>query len=164
MPSLTIVKASGGYHLHAECLVPAPLGEVFEFFSNAINLERITPPWIQFHVVTSAAMTMRKGLLIDYKLRIRGIPMRWHSEITDWQPQEYFVDEQRRGPYKYWRHEHRFEACGDHTRVIDDVHYAVPGGPFIHALLVRRDVGRIFRYRQEALKRLFPRATAETTS
>jgi ligand-binding SRPBCC domain-containing protein len=158
--SITISKAQRGYHLHAECLVSAPLDEVFHFFSNATNLERLTPPLIRFEVVTPAPITMREGLLIDYKLRIRGVPMRWQSEITAWQPQSYFVDEQRRGPYSFWRHEHRFEAVDGGTRVIDDVNYGVPGGQIIHALLVRRDVQKIFTYRQRALSELFPAAAA----
>jgi ligand-binding SRPBCC domain-containing protein len=161
---LTITKAERGYRLHAECLVPASLDSVFAFFSDAANLERITPPWIRFHVVTPAPIHMRQGLLIDYKLRIRGVPMRWQSEITTWQPQAYFVDEQRRGPYRFWRHEHRFEPQGDQTKVIDDVHYAVPGGPLVHALLVRRDVEKIFTYRLQTLQQLFPNRNLGSSS
>jgi ligand-binding SRPBCC domain-containing protein len=160
MTKLTITKAPRGYRLHAACTVPRDLDEVFTFFSNAANLERITPPWIRFQVLTTPPLTMRKGLLIDYKLRIRGLPLRWQSEITAWEPQSYFVDEQRRGPYSFWRHEHRFEPCDEGTRVIDDVNYGVPGGPLVHALLVRRDVAAIFHYRQQALLELFPTAAA----
>jgi len=158
--TLTIVKAERGFHLNAECLVAARLDEVFDFFSNATNLERLTPPLIRFEVLTPAPITMREGLLIDYKLRIRGVPMRWQSEITAWQPQGYFVDEQRRGPYSFWRHQHRFEAAGDQTRVIDDVYYGVPGGALVHTLLVRRDVQKIFAYRQQTLEQLFPAASS----
>jgi ligand-binding SRPBCC domain-containing protein len=132
------------------------LEQVFDFFSNATNLERITPPWIRFQVIAPAPIRMRQGLLIDYKLRIRGIPLRWQSEITVWEPQSYFVDEQRRGPYSFWRHEHRFEEVDGGTRVMDDVHYGVPGGRLVHAMLVRRDVQKIFGYRQQKLREIFP--------
>lgn len=155
MSTLTIEKQDRGYLLRAECLVPRELDEVFEFFSNAANLERITPPWIRFQVLTPQPIEMHQGLLIDYRLRIRGLPMRWQSEIVVWEPQRRFVDEQRHGPYRFWRHEHRFKPCDEGTRVIDEVHYGVPGGALIHGLLVRRDVASIFRYRQATLERFF---------
>jgi ligand-binding SRPBCC domain-containing protein len=152
---LSIEKADRGYFLRANCVVARELDEVFEFFSSAANLQRITPPWIRFHVLTPQPIVMRQGVLIDYKLRIRGLPLRWQSEITAWEPQRRFVDEQRRGPYRFWRHEHLFEPCDEGTRVIDNVHYGVPGGRLVHGLLVRRDVESIFRYRQATLERLF---------
>ena len=155
MPELIIERAPRGYRLRAECVVPRPLAEVFDFFSAAANLEQLTPPLVQFHVVTPQPIVMRQGLLIDYKLRIHGLPIKWQSEITAWEPQRRFVDEQRRGPYKFWRHEHLFEPCDGGTRVIDNVHYGVPGGRLIHWLAVGRDVRRIFAYRQEMLAQLF---------
>jgi ligand-binding SRPBCC domain-containing protein len=155
-PVLTIEKARPGYCLHAECVLSCEIDEVFAFFSDASNLERITPPWIRFQIVTTQPVEMRVGALIDYKLRLRGFPMHWRSEITAWEPHCRFVDEQRRGPYRYWRHEHLFERTDAGTRVIDNVRYAVPGGALIHALLVRRDIERIFRFRQEVLAKLFP--------
>lgn len=135
--------------------MPRPLDEVFAFFSDATNLEAITPPWVRFRVVTPTPIEMRQGLLIDYKLRIRGMPWRWQSEITAWEPTRRFVDEQRRGPYSFWRHEHLFEPAGARTRVIDVVHYGVPGGRLVNWLLVERDVRSIFRYRQGKLTELF---------
>lgn len=159
MSNVVIEKAPRGYVLRGQCIVPRDLDEVFEFFSNAGNLERLTPPWIRFQVLTPQPITMHTGLLIDYKLRIRGVPMRWQSEITAWQPETFFVDEQRRGPYSFWRHEHRFESCDGGTRVFDEVHYGVPGGALIHMLLVRRDVQSIFRYRQQSLQEIFPPTT-----
>jgi ligand-binding SRPBCC domain-containing protein len=162
MPEVSIEKAPRGYRMHAACIVPCKLDEVFAFFADATNLERLTPPWIRFQVLTPQPIAMRAGLLIDYRLRIRGMPLRWQSEITAWEPQTYFVDEQRRGPYTFWRHEHRFEACVEGTRVIDDVAYGVPGGRLIHALIVRRDVQAIFRYRQKTLAEIFPHAPIGT--
>ncbi len=156
MSEVTIEKAPRGYLMRAQCIVPRNLDEVFAFFSDAVNLQRLTPPWVRFQVLTPQPIAMRLGLLIDYKLRIRGVPLRWQSEITAWQPQTFFVDEQRRGPYTFWRHEHRFEPCSEGTRVLDDVSYGVPGGALIHALLIRRDIQSIFRFRQQSLQEIFP--------
>jgi ligand-binding SRPBCC domain-containing protein len=155
MSDLKIERTPRGYLLRAECFVARPLEEVFSFFADATNLEAITPRWIRFSVATPPPIEMRRGLLIDYRLRIRGVPMRWQSEITAWEPPYRFVDEARRGPYKFWRHEHRFEATAEGTRVIDEVNYGVPGGRLVHWLLVGRDVKGIFRYRQAKLQEIF---------
>lgn len=150
----------GGYLMRSECFVPRPLEEVFAFFSDAANLERLTPPWLKFHILTPLPIEMRVGRFIDYRLRIRGVPVRWQSEITVWNPPYDFTDESRRGPYKYWRHNHQFVAEGDGTRVFDEAHYGVPGGALVHWLLVGRDVRKIFEYRQRMLKEIFPAGTA----
>jgi ligand-binding SRPBCC domain-containing protein len=157
MPELSIERRpEGGYRMRSECFVPRPLDEVFAFFSNAANLGRLTPPWLNFRIITPQPIEMHVGQLIDYRLRIRGVPVRWQSEITVWNPPHQFDDEARRGPYKYWRHRHWFVADGDGTRVFDEAHYGVPGGAFVHWLLVRRDVRKIFEFRQRALKEIFP--------
>lgn len=98
---------------------------------------------------------MFAGQKIDYRLRVHGLPMRWTSEITVWEPNLRFVDEQRCGPYSHWRHEHSFEVCESGTRVIDEVQYGVPSGALIHALFVRRDVEKIFTHRQTVLQEIF---------
>jgi ligand-binding SRPBCC domain-containing protein len=163
MGSLSITRRqAGGYLLRAECTLARPLDEVFAFFSNAANLERLTPDWIKFQILTPAPIDMQVGRLIDYRLRIRGIPLRWQSEITAWEPPHRFVDESRRGPYKFWRHEHRFEHVPGGTRVVDEVAYGVPGGRFVHWLLVGRDVRRIFAFRQAALERIFAPASVQS--
>ena len=137
----------------AEQTLPRPISEVFAFFSDAGNLEAITPPWLRFHVLTSCPIEMRVGTLIDYRLRIRGIPLRWRSEITAWEPPHRFVDEQRRGPYRLWRHEHTFEPCAGGTLCRDRVRYAVPFDFLAHRWLVRPDIERIFAYRRKQLAR-----------
>lgn len=140
----------------AELWLPQARARVFPFFADARNLETITPPWLKFEVLTPGPIEMRAGTRIDYRLRIRGFPVRWQSEITAWEPEHRFVDEQRRGPYRLWRHTHTFEEREGGTLCRDEVEYAVFGGALINWLLVRRDVEMIFRYRQEVLTRLFP--------
>ena len=144
-----------GYRLTTEIRLPTPIVEVFEFFSDAHNLEEITPPWLHFSVQTPAPIEMKRGALIDYRLRLHGIPIRWRTEITAWEPPYRFVDEQLRGPYRYWRHEHTFEEKDNETIARDQVDYSVPGGALIHWLLVKSDVRRIFEYRGQILARRF---------
>lgn len=145
----------GGYVLRTACTVPRQLEEVFAFFSDATNLETLTPPHLKFQVLTPAPLEMREGLHIEYRLRVHGIPLRWTSEITVWDPPHRFIDEQRRGPYRYWRHEHSFEARQDGTRVIEVVHYSAPGGALVHRYVVQRDLQRIFLFRQHKLAEIF---------
>lgn len=137
--------------------VPSPLERTFAFFSDAHNLERITPPFVNFRVLTAPPIEMRVGTLIDYRLRLHGIPLRWRSEITHWDPPRRFIDEQRRGPYRKWIHEHRFEAEDGGTRVEDHVTYAVPGGALIDRWFVRPDLKRIFEYRHSAVSEVLGR-------
>ena len=143
------------FELHSSVTLPRPLDEVFRFFSDARNLERLTPPWLRFSVLTPGTIEMRPGATIDYRLRLRGVPLRWRSEITVWEPPFRFVDEQRRGPYRLWVHEHRFEKVEGCTRAHDHVRYAVPGGWLADRLLVRRDLQRVFEYRRAVLRDLF---------
>lgn len=144
--------------LEAALWLPRPRAEVFPFFADAFNLETITPPWLRFEVLTRPPLVMRVGLRIDYRLRVRGLPLRWQSEITAWEPPHRFVDEQRRGPYRLWRHEHTFEERDGGTLARDIVHYRVWGGSLIDRLFVRRDVAAIFRFRQAAMAGRFGHA------
>lgn len=143
------------FELRNEVIVPAPLDEVWPFFCDARNLERLTPSFLRFEVLTPEPIDMQKGTLIDYKLRIRGLPIRWRSEITAWEPQHRFVDEQRRGPYRCWIHEHTFEARGDETIARDYVQYDHVGGSLVNRLMVGPDVGRIFAHREKMLRQIF---------
>ena len=140
--------------LKFETLVPAPLEATFAFFADASNLERLTPGWVQFAIVTPLPIVMRAGLEIDYRIRLHGLPIMWRSQIDVWEPGSRFVDRQIAGPYLWWRHEHRFEMAGSATRVIDDVEY-LPRLAWLTARVVRRDVERISRYRQDALHQIF---------
>jgi ligand-binding SRPBCC domain-containing protein len=145
----------GLFTLEAELWLPRRREAVFPFFADAFNLQTITPPWLHFEVLTPGPIEMRVGLRIDYRLRLRGLPLRWQSEITAWEPPARFVDEQRRGPYRAWIHEHTFEERDDGTFARDVVRYDVLGGRLINTLFVRRDVEMIFRYRQKKLQEVF---------
>lgn len=144
--------------LQTELFVAQPIDKVFAFFSDAYNLDVLTPPWLHFRFVTPRPIAMQPGTIIDYQLRLHGIPVRWRTEITVWQPPQRFVDEQRQGPYRLWRHEHTFEAVAGGTHMRDRVQYEVPGGllePVLHALLVGPDVRKIFAYRTEKIREIF---------
>ncbi len=138
--------------------IPVGLDEVFGFYANALNLEAITPPWLHFRVLTPGPIQMRPGTLIEYRLRLHGLPVRWVTRIEDWQPGRSFVDAQVRGPYRLWHHTHRFEADGGGTIVSDRVRYALPFGPLgelARRAFVARDLKRIFDFRQEAVVQRF---------
>jgi ligand-binding SRPBCC domain-containing protein len=131
--------------------LPLPTRDVFDFFSDAFSLELLTPPWLRFRVITPAPIEMQQGTVIDYRLKLRGIPVRWQSKITVWEPPHHFVDEQIRGPYRRWVHQHTFEESEGGTLARDHVDYAVPGGVLVEKLLVERDLRKIFQYRQRKL-------------
>lgn len=144
------------FSLEREIWLPRPQGEVFSFFADARNLQTITPPWLHFEITTPGEMEMKPGTRIEYRLRLHGFPLTWVSEITAWDPPHRFVDEQRKGPYLLWVHEHRFSEGDGRTLVADKVRYAVPGGALIHKLFVEGDVEKIFNYRSRKLMELFP--------
>ena len=142
--------------LRYELWLPRPIEEVFAFFSDAGNLEILTPPWLIFHILTPRPVEMRVGALIDYRLRVHGIPLRWRSEITGWKPPHRFVDEQLRGPYRLWHHQHTFEPRGTGTLCCDIVKYAVFFDTLIHRFFIRPDIEKIFNFRQRKMRELFP--------
>jgi len=153
--------------LQTEIWMPRPLEEVFAFFSDAANLEELTPPWLNFRILTPLPIEMRPGVLIDYQIQYRMVPLRWRTEITVWEPPHRFVDRQLQGPYRQWIHEHTFEAKDGGTRMRDRVDYAVPGWilePLIHAWIVGPDVRRIFAYREEKMRQRFGSAVPSSTT
>ena len=134
--------------------LPRPRMEVFAFFADAGNLQRITPPELCFSVVTPLPVEIEAGTEIEYRLRLFGVPFGWRSRITEWFPGECFVDEQVRGPYASWIHRHTFRDGEDgRTIIVDDVRYRLPFSPISEPAhpLVRFQLGRIFRYRQAAV-------------
>ena len=132
-----------------------PIAEVFGFFGDPANLERLTPPWLDFRVLDCSTEQIEEGSLIDYQLRLHGIPIRWRSLISAWEPTKRFVDEQVRGPYRTWHHTHTFEEVEGGVQVSDHVRYAVWGGALVNRLFVRRDIEKIFDYRTQALAEVF---------
>ncbi len=148
--------------LTSEQVVGAPLDRVFAFFADAGNLETLTPEFLRFRILSPRPIAMHTGTLIDYSIRLYGVPMRWRSRITVWEPGVRFVDEQVKGPYSLWVHEHTFEAVrdergGEATRVRDVVRYAAPLDWLSHRWFVRPNLGRIFAYRRGAIERVFSR-------
>lgn len=138
--------------------LPRPRSEVFAFFEDATNLARITPPFLGFEILTPAPIAMRPGTLIDYRIRLFGIPLRWRTEIEEYLPGEHFIDRQLRGPYERWRHLHQFHDVPGGTEMIDEVDYAIGFGAFgalAHAAFVRRTLGQIFDYRAAVVGDLF---------
>jgi ligand-binding SRPBCC domain-containing protein len=133
----------------SELWLPRPRDEVFQFFSNAANLEALTPPSLHFHILTPD-VAMRPGALIDYRLRLRGIPFTWQSEISSWEPPHRFVDEQRRGPYRRWVHTHTFAEERGGTTVGDSVEFEAPFQPIV-GWFVMREVRKIFAFRRQTL-------------
>lgn len=140
--------------LETSIFLPRAREEVFAFFADAGNLELLTPPWLNFSILTPQPIPMREGTRIQYRLRLHGVPLHWESEITCWEPPLRFVDEQRRGPYRLWVHEHRFEEEKGGTRGSDRVRYAVLGGELINRLFVAPDLDRIFTFRKRKMLEL----------
>jgi ligand-binding SRPBCC domain-containing protein len=144
--------------LDREQVLPRPRADVFAFFARPENLEAITPPSLRFRIMTPSPVPMAEGSLIDYRIRVSGFPVRWCTLIEVYEPPCCFVDLQLRGPYALWRHSHTFEECGEGTRIVDRVQYALPLGAvglLAHVLWVRRTLERIFDFRKEAVAGLF---------
>lgn len=140
--------------LHRQTVLPLPRSQVFLFFSDAGNLERITPPDLHFEFVTPLPIEMREGALIEYRLRLFGVPFGWRTRIVAWEPEERFVDEQIRGPYRRWVHTHRFREVDGGTEVQDDVEWALPFPPLgeVARPIVRRQLDKIFDHRERAVR------------
>ena len=147
------------YRLDTWLWLPLPRPEVFAFFADAKNLERITPSFLAFRILTPMPLDMRSGTLIDYRVGVRGLQMKWRSQITTWEPPARFADVQVRGPYREWTHTHAFDERDGGTLVIDSVRYALRGpgviGNVVNRLLVAPDLTRIFAFRHEALEDAF---------
>src|SRR5436305_850257 len=137
--------------------VPLPIADTFDFYGDALNLERITPPLLKFEVTTPSPIEMGVGTLIEYKLRLHRVPVRWRTRIEEWEPPRRFVDAQVKGPYSLWEHTHTFEEDGLGATIIRDrVRYSIPFGPLgelADRLLVQRDLEQIFDYRRDAVAR-----------
>lgn len=142
---------------NSEIWLPRPVAEIFSFFGNARNLEIITPRWLHFEILTEGPIEISEGTLIDYRIRLKGIPLRWQTRIDVWDPPRRFIDIQLKGPYRRWHHEHIFEPKDNGTLCSDRINYAVLGGALVDRLFARRDVERIFEFRRKKLLELFQR-------
>lgn len=143
--------------LEREQLVPRPRAEVFAFFEDATNLARITPAFLDFRILSPTPIAMGKGTLIDYRISLFGVPMKWRTEIEVYEPGFRFVDRQLRGPYALWRHTHEFRDAAGGTLMTDHVAYSVGFGPLgsaARALFVRRTLDRIFDFRRDEIARI----------
>lgn len=148
------------YTLQHRQIVKASLQECWEFFSNPGNLATITPPWLDFKVLSDLPKAIYPGMMIEYRVRpLLGLPVTWLTEITHVEQLRSFVDEQRVGPYRVWHHEHRFEQCdAEHVEIFDLVHYVLPFGPLgalVHPFLVAPQLAEIFRFREKKVAELF---------
>lgn len=154
-----MLTARDVYRLTTWQWLPRGQDEVFAFFADAFNLERITPPFLRFRVLTPAPIAMAHGTLIDYRLRLHGVPVSWRTEIAAWEPPHRFIDAQRRGPYAEWVHTHTFEPQDGGTMVRDAVRYRLRGPDgltrLVDRLLVGPDTTRIFEYRHTAMEEAF---------
>lgn len=151
------------YRLARSLFVPRPLDQVFPFFAEPRNLARITPPWLGFRIVTDGDLTMRQGLEISYRIHPLGIPQRWTSRISVWDPPQRFVDEQLRGPYRDWHHLHEFREVAGGTEIRDEVTYELPFGALgriAHRLIVRRQLESIFDHRERVVRELLGASAA----
>lgn len=144
--------------LHYILTLSLPRERVFEFFSDAANLGRITPPELEFSILTPLPIVMCQGALIDYRLKLFGVPFSWKTRITEWSPPDYFIDEQLKGPYRQWIHRHTFTETPDGgTIIVDEVRFRLPSVPLVEAAypIVRKQLERIFEYRQETVATIF---------
>jgi len=147
------------YQLTRRQTLPVDLETAWDFFSNPFNLRLITPPWLDFNITSQVPDVIHAGLVISYRIRpFAGIGVPWVSEITRVKPPEFFVDEQHRGPYRYWRHQHFLQTIPGGTENRDEVEYRLPGGPvgtLLHTLFVRRRLEAIFDFRHDACREIF---------
>jgi len=141
--------------LRTELWLPQSRSEIFQFFADPGNLERLTPGWLRFKIISEAPAKMRAGAQLDYRLRIHGVPIKWRSEISVWNPPHRFVDRQTKGPYQFWEHDDTFVEQQGGTLVNDTVRYSVFGGALVNRFFVAPDLERIFKYRHTALKTIF---------
>jgi len=153
------------HQLHYTLTLNLPRDEVFAFFADAGNLQRLTPPELDFSILTPLPIEMRVGALIDYRLQLLGFPFNWRTEITEWAPPHHFVDVQLKGPYAKWEHRHTFTECPEGTHIEDLVHFQLPLLPLGEAAypMVKLQLERIFAHRQEMVRSLLtPNCTGET--
>ena len=146
------------FEINMKQYINKPLEVVFEFFSKPENLEMITPKSLSFNILTPTPIKMEKGSLIDYTIRLFGVPIHWRTLISDYEPPFRFVDQQIKGPYTFWHHTHTFKLVEGGVEIIDEVKYSLPLGwlgTLAHAIWVRKDLEEIFEYRKTIIQNYF---------
>jgi len=164
LPRRASALMSHTYTLERTQYIPRPREEVFSFFADAGNLQAITPGFLHFRILTPQPIAMQAGVLIEYQIKLLGIPLSWQTRIDEFEPPRRFVDTQIRGPYKLWHHTHEFEPVPGGTQMTDRVRYQLYLGPIgwtAHALWVGRTLERIFDYRMQTIDRLLGMPAAE---
>ena len=152
---LSLLSFYQTFVLERQTVIDQPIDVVFSFFSDASNLEVLTPPWLNFNILTVLPIKMKTGTQINYKLKLHGIPVKWQSDIKKWDPPNKFVDEQTKGPYTKWVHTHEFTETPHGILIKDRVEYQVPGGFISNFLYVRNQLNQIFDYRQNKMLEFF---------
>ena len=153
------------FEINMKQYINKPLEVVFEFFSKPENLEMITPKSLSFNILTPTPIKMEKGSLIDYTIRLFGIPIHWRTLISDYEPPFRFVDQQIKGPYTFWHHTHTFKPVEGGVEIIDQVKYSLPLGwlgTLAHAIWVRKDLEKIFEYRKTVIQHYFDTTNIST--
>lgn len=155
--SINISKSSRSSYLLSTSIVLAhPIEEIFQFFSEAENLELLTPKFLNFKICSQLPIQMMQGSLIDYQIRLYGIPTRWKTLIQEWHPPNQFIDKQLTGPFLTWEHTHEFRTLENNsTQMNDIVEYKVPGGSFVNAIFVKKRLLSIFEYRSSVMQDIF---------
>ena len=146
------------FEINTKQYINKPLEVVFEFFSKPENLEMITPESLSFNILTPIPIRMEKGSLIDYTIRLFGIPVHWRTLISDYEPPFRFVDQQIKGPYTFWHHTHTFQPVDGGVEIIDKVKYSLPLGwlgTLVHSIWVRKDLEKIFEHRKTVIQNYF---------
>ena len=147
------------YTLKRIIRIPGSLDDVFAFFNRPENLDKVTPAFLGFTILTPSPLKLHNGAVFDYQVRLMGLPMRWTSVITNYEPPHQFVDIQLKGPYAFWHHKHSFEPKEDGVDVIDEVHYEVGYsllGGVLHSLVIKHQLNMIFSHREKVMRTLFP--------
>ncbi|MDA7685638.1 SRPBCC family protein [Candidatus Marinimicrobia bacterium] len=155
---LSFLRKPKVYTFKKEQFVPSDMDTVFDFFSRPENLEKITPPAMGFHIMTPKPVEMKEGAIIDYTVNIMGIPARWRTMITSYKINEFFVDEQLKGPYSYWHHKHSFEPVEGGINIVDEITYALPLEAFrsiVHPLFIKPQLKKIFSFRFQIIQDKF---------
>lgn len=163
----TLAAMSRYYTLTREQFIPRPRNEVFAFFARPENLQILTPAFLHFAFLTPSPIPMHADARIDYRIRLWGVPVRWATEITRFEPPGLFADVQLRGPYRRWHHTHEFHEVAGDTRMVDRVEYELPLGPIgrlAHGIFVRRSLAEVFDYRARKVAELWPVASPATAA